>query len=159
MEILEKVKSLLPKEAVSRVELEGSEIIVYTKDREFFRGHEDTIRQVVSQIKKRIEVRPEKNLVLDEEADTTLVNKVIASGYAPDLNDTEVEQVGQDPFLISYGLRSPNKRIVVSNEVSKPSKKRANRKVPDVCASLNVACQNNFSMLRSLGFRTGWRAS
>src|SRR3989344_3302220 len=77
MEILEKVKSLLPKEAVSRVELEGSELIVYTKDREFFRNHEDTIRQVVSQIKKRIEVRPEKNLVIDEEATREKIKEIV----------------------------------------------------------------------------------
>ena len=77
MEILEKVKSLLPKEAISRVELEGSEIIVYTKDREFFKSHEDTVRQVVSQIKKRIEVRPEKNLVLDEEATKEKIKEIV----------------------------------------------------------------------------------
>jgi len=68
MEILEKVKSLLPKKAVSRVELEGSEIIVYTKDRNFFQTFEDTIRETVEQVKKRIEIRPEKNLCSDEEA-------------------------------------------------------------------------------------------
>ncbi|MBI2084886.1 MAG: beta-CASP ribonuclease aCPSF1 [Candidatus Aenigmarchaeota archaeon] len=67
MEILEKVKSLLPEKSVTRIELEGSEIIVYTKDREFFKSHESTVRQVVGQIKKRIEVRPEKNLVMDED--------------------------------------------------------------------------------------------
>ena len=77
MEILERVKSLLPKEAVSRVELEGSEIIVYTKDREFFKAHEDTVRQVVSQIKKRIEVRPEKNLVLGEEATKEKIKQIV----------------------------------------------------------------------------------
>lgn len=68
MEILEKVKSLLPSDSITRVELEGSEIIAYTKDRDFFRSHEDIVRQVVSQIKKRIEVRPESGLHLDEEA-------------------------------------------------------------------------------------------
>ncbi len=77
MEILEKVKSLLPKESVSRAELEGSELIVYTKDREFFRNHEDTVRQVVSQIKKRIEVRPEKNLVMDEEATKEKIKEIV----------------------------------------------------------------------------------
>ena len=77
MEILERVKSLLPKEAVSRAELEGSELIVYTKDRDFFRNHEDIVRQVVSQIKKRIEVRPEKNLVLDEEATKEKIKEIV----------------------------------------------------------------------------------
>lgn len=77
MEILEKVKSLLPKEAVSRVELEGSELIVYTKDREFFRNHEVIVREVVSQIKKRIEIRPEKGLVLDEEATKKIIKQLV----------------------------------------------------------------------------------
>jgi len=67
MEILEKVKNLLPSGVVSRIELEGSEIIVYTKDREFFRTHEDVVRSVVEQIKKRIEIRPDIELMLDEE--------------------------------------------------------------------------------------------
>jgi len=68
MEILEKVKSLLPVDVVSRIELEGSEIIVYTKDRNFFLTYEDTVRKVVEQLKKRIEIRPEKNLTIDQEA-------------------------------------------------------------------------------------------
>jgi len=66
--ILEKVKDLLPKDAISRVELEGSEIIVYTKSKEFFQNHESAVKEVVSTIKKRIEVRPEGNLTNDEEA-------------------------------------------------------------------------------------------
>jgi len=67
MQIVEKVKSLLPSEVVSRIELEGSEIIVYTKDKQFFQTHESIIRSIVDQIKKRIEVRPEKNILLDQE--------------------------------------------------------------------------------------------
>ena len=66
MEIIKKVKGALPKEAISRIELEGSEIIVYTKDEEFFKNHEEPVRAVVDQIKKRIEVRPESNLTKDQ---------------------------------------------------------------------------------------------
>lgn len=77
MEILEKVKALLPADVVTRIELEGSEIIVYTKDREFFRKHEDTVRQVVSQIKKRIEMRPEKNLNMEKETTKELIKKLV----------------------------------------------------------------------------------
>ncbi|HLC39704.1 MAG TPA: beta-CASP ribonuclease aCPSF1 [archaeon] len=67
-EILEKVRNALPQEAISRVELEGSELIVYTKDRDFFVKHEETVRQVVDQLKKRIEVRPEAAICLSQEA-------------------------------------------------------------------------------------------
>jgi predicted metal-dependent RNase len=65
IEIVEKVRERLPKEAVSRIELEGSEIIVYTKSDEFFRSHHDAVRAVVGELKKRIEVRPEANLTID----------------------------------------------------------------------------------------------
>jgi hypothetical protein len=37
-----------------------------------------------------------------------MVQRVINDGYAPDLTDQEVEIIGRDPFLVSYGLRSPS---------------------------------------------------
>jgi KH/beta-lactamase-domain protein len=77
MKILEKVKANLPADVVSRTELEGSEIIVYTKDREFFKAHEETVRAAVSQIKKRIEVRLESNLCSDQEATKEIVKKIV----------------------------------------------------------------------------------
>jgi len=77
MEILEKVRNALPKEAISRVELEGSEIIVYTKDRDFFVKHEETVRSVVEQLKKRIEVRPESAICMDQEATKKLIAQIV----------------------------------------------------------------------------------
>jgi KH/beta-lactamase-domain protein len=77
MEILEKVKSLLPSDSITRVELEGSEVIAYTNDREFFKTHEDTVRKVVSQVKKRIEMRPEKNLNMDQEETKKLIRNLV----------------------------------------------------------------------------------
>lgn len=77
MEILDKVKSSLPKTAISRVELEGSEIIVYTKSKDFFRSHESKIKEVVSNIKKRIEVRPEGNLTIDQEAAKAKIKEIV----------------------------------------------------------------------------------
>ncbi|MEM5772696.1 MAG: LAGLIDADG family homing endonuclease [Candidatus Aenigmatarchaeota archaeon] len=79
MEILKKVEISLPKEVVSRIELEGSEIIVYTKDREFFRTSEETVRQIVSEIKKRIEVRLEKDLCLEEEVVKEKIKEIVPS--------------------------------------------------------------------------------
>ncbi len=77
MEILDKVKSLLPKEVLSRVEVEGSEIIVYTADREFFAGHEEIVRGVVDTIKKRIEVRPESSICMDEEHTKEKIKEIV----------------------------------------------------------------------------------
>lgn len=99
----------------------------------------------------------EDRLLLPEDVDPALVQTVLNQGYAPDLSDTELEQVGQDPFLIAHALADPNNRRVVSVEVSKPTKLRANRKVPDVCVSVGVTSCHPFVMLRQLGFTTNWK--
>lgn len=98
----------------------------------------------------------EKNLVLREDFDGGMLQKVM-NAYAPDLTDTEVEQLGRDPFLIAYGLAGAGSRCIVSNEVSKPSKQREKQKVPDVCQKVGVGCCDTFTMLRRLGFKTRWR--
>jgi hypothetical protein len=36
--------------------------------------------------------------------DLTLVRKVVAKGYAPDLKDDEIDELGRDPFIIAYAL-------------------------------------------------------
>lgn len=96
-------------------------------------------------------------LTLDEQVDPALANKVVVEGYAPDLTDDEVIEIGQDPFLIAYALAIPTERCVVTVEVSSPRKTRQNRKIPDVCHQFGVACQNPFQAYRSLGFKTGWK--
>jgi len=77
MEILNKVKSSLPKEVVDRVELEGCEIVVYTKDKFFFLDASEQVKGTVQELKKRIEVRPDSSLSLPTE-DTIKKIKEIA---------------------------------------------------------------------------------
>lgn len=96
-------------------------------------------------------------LVLTEDVRIEDVQRVLAQGYAPDLNDIELEQIGRDPFLIAYALLAPADRCVVSNEVSAPGKQRAKRKIPDVCRALGAASCNTFALLKALDFSTGWR--
>ena len=94
-------------------------------------------------------------LLLDEDVNETLVARVTDSGYAPDLSDEEVESVGRDPFLIAYALGDRTRRTVVTTEVSKPSKQRANRHIPDVCDGLGVLHCNTYEFIRALNFTTG----
>ncbi|OGI14958.1 hypothetical protein A3K63_02945 [Candidatus Micrarchaeota archaeon RBG_16_49_10] len=67
MEILDKVKEVLPKGVVDRIDLEGCEIVVYTKDKVFFQESGEQIKEAVSELKKRIEVRPDSSLSMDTE--------------------------------------------------------------------------------------------
>lgn len=96
-------------------------------------------------------------LLLDEDADVALVRRVLEHGYAPDLNDVEIEKIGRDPFLIAAALRSPTERLVVTTETSKPGSLRANRKVPDVCKNLGVRSMDSFELIRALDFSTSWQ--
>jgi len=95
------------------------------------------------------------HLELKEDVDGHILEKVVLSGYANDLTDDEFEQIGRDPFLIAYGLAA-NSRCVVTVETSAPSKKRHNKKVPDVCAAFNLPCTGPFKLYRELGFSTSW---
>lgn len=97
-----------------------------------------------------------KALLLDEKVDPLLLQRVIADGYAPDLTDDEVEQIGRDPFLIAYCMVSKS-RCVVTVETSAPRKQRQNRKVPDVCKVMGANYCNPFEFNRALGFRTRWK--
>lgn len=95
-------------------------------------------------------------LLLPDTVDPGLVQHVIINGYANDLTDDQLEQVGRDPFLIAYALSS-NDRHVVTVETSEPRKQRQNRKIPDVCKTMGAACCNPFEFNRTLGFRTNWK--
>ncbi len=98
-----------------------------------------------------------KALLLDEEVDQKLVSRVISKGYCTNPTDQEIETIGRDPFLIAYALVNYELRVVVTTEVSKPKKVRANRHVPDVCTTMGVRNINTFQLLRELDFKTSWK--
>ena len=90
-------------------------------------------------------------LVLAEPTDLPRVQHVLAPGYAPDLTDVEIEEIGQDPFLIAAALGGAD-RIIVTREVSRPTAQRANRRIPDVCATFGIVAITDFAFFRKLNF-------
>ena len=98
-----------------------------------------------------------KALVLGEKVNASLVQGVISKGYAPNLTDTEMEQLGRDPFLVAHALVAKGNRIVVTSEVSKPKLTRQNRRLPDVCKTMGVQSCDPFALNRALQFSTKWK--
>ena len=96
-------------------------------------------------------------LLLEEEVEVDLVAQTVDQQYAPDLTDDEILKLGRDPFLVAYARVDAGNRTVVTTEVSKPKRVRANRHLPDVCRDLSVACCNTFELTRRLDFSTAWR--
>ncbi|HIG97445.1 MAG TPA: beta-CASP ribonuclease aCPSF1 [Candidatus Aenigmarchaeota archaeon] len=76
--IMDSIKEDLPKNAmISDVSYEGSEIILYTKNKEFFNDSTDLIKKIVNKVKKRIEVRADQSIVMNEEKTIELIKKLV----------------------------------------------------------------------------------
>jgi hypothetical protein len=95
-------------------------------------------------------------LIFAEEANPAIVGEVTLNGYG-ELDENGLEKVGKDPFLISHGYAEKAQRTIVTFEVSAPSKKGANRKIPDVCGDLGVLSCNLFGLIKALNFTTDWK--
>jgi len=98
-----------------------------------------------------------QDILYQTEADPFLVARCVEKGYANNLTDDEIGKLGRDPFLLGYALADPQQITIVTTEVSKPSKTRANKRLPDVAQSLGLRTLNVFQFTRELDFRTNWK--
>ncbi len=68
MSILKELEDSLPKDAdITDIKFEASDLVLYTKSKDFFVNGEPTIREIVSKLKKRIELRPDITITMDVE--------------------------------------------------------------------------------------------
>jgi uncharacterized protein len=76
-DILKTIEDQLPRGVVSSTIFEGANIVVYTSDSSFFKNGDDQIKEVVNKIKKRIELRADKSLLLDSERTEAKIKEII----------------------------------------------------------------------------------
>lgn len=78
VEILKEILSFIPdKSKISSTLFEGANIVLYTKDKDFFLESNGLIKEIVSNIKKRVELRPDPSLCMDmEEAEERIKNLI-----------------------------------------------------------------------------------
>jgi len=77
-ELFEKVKDNLPKDAnISDIRFEGCEIVLYTKNKDFFTSDNQEIKNLVSTLKKRIILRPDPSICVDMEKATEVIKKLV----------------------------------------------------------------------------------
>lgn len=78
MNILNELKKKLPVDAdITEIKFEASELVLYTKNKKFFRESENLVRNIVSSLKKRIEIRPDASITMDPEKAKTLIKKLV----------------------------------------------------------------------------------
>ncbi|MBI2130001.1 beta-CASP ribonuclease aCPSF1 [Candidatus Woesearchaeota archaeon] len=75
--IIEEILKDLPKEKISDACFEGANIVLYTKDKDFFLNNEGVIREIVNKIKKRVELRPDPSITLDMEEAEKEIKKIM----------------------------------------------------------------------------------
>ena len=78
LKIVEEIKDLLPDNAkVSSISFEGANIVVYTGNKDFFLDSNGVIRDIVSKIKKRVELRPDPSLCISIEKAEEEIKKLL----------------------------------------------------------------------------------
>ena len=75
--IIKEIQKIIPKEKISESAFEGANIVLYTKDKEFFLNNEGLIRDAVKEFKKRIELRPDPELSMDQKKAEDVIRKHI----------------------------------------------------------------------------------
>ncbi len=101
-DILQTIEDKLPKGVVKNTIFEGANIVVYTSDVSFFKRGEGDIKEVVSTIKKRVELRADKSILMDKEITEKKIREIIPS-------ESDITQILFDP-----------QRSIVIIEVKKP---------------------------------------
>ncbi|MBT6519590.1 beta-CASP ribonuclease aCPSF1 [Candidatus Woesearchaeota archaeon] len=76
-EILKEILSKIPEGKISDAGFEGANIVLYTKDKDFFFDNKGIIKEIVNSIKKRIELRPDPAIVLELEKSEKMIKKII----------------------------------------------------------------------------------
>ena len=123
-EILEDIKKeimdKLPKNAqVSKVEFEGPEVVLYTKNPEIITDNGDLIRSLAKELRKRIIIRSDKSALLGPEETIKKVHEIVPEGAEItdiyfDTVTCEVVITAKKPGLVigKYGVTS---RTIVKN--------------------------------------------
>ncbi len=75
--ILKEIQKVLPRGKIEDATFEGANIVLYTKDREYFLDNKGTIRDAVRQFKKRIEVRPDPSMCMEKEKAEIEIRKIV----------------------------------------------------------------------------------
>ncbi len=76
-DILKSITKELPPKSISDAGFEGANIVLYTSDKDLFKNSEAKIKEFVDKFKKRIELRADKNILLDRESTEKTIREIV----------------------------------------------------------------------------------
>jgi len=101
-DIIKEILGQLPEGKICDAGFEAANIVLYTKDADYFLDNKGTIKAVVDQIKKRIELRPDPSITVEQEKAEKIIRELIPE-------EATLSQVIFDPY---------RSRVII--EVDKP---------------------------------------
>ncbi len=97
----------LPKDAeISEAKFEGSELVLYTKNKEFFKSSDNIVRNMVSSLKKRIEIRPDQAITMDAEKVKKKIKEIVPK-------DADISAIYFEPELGKVVIESAKPGLVI----------------------------------------------
>ena len=93
--ILKEITKQIPGGKVSDAAFEGANIVLYTKDKDFFLDNKGVIRDIVNEIKKRIELRPDPSICMEVEKAEKMIKEMVPeeAGLSDVIFDTQRSMV------------------------------------------------------------------
>ncbi|MBU0536310.1 MAG: beta-CASP ribonuclease aCPSF1, partial [Nanoarchaeota archaeon] len=94
-DIIKEMMEHLPANKISDAGFEGANITFYTNDKEFFLNNNGIIKKIVDAFKKRVELRPDPSITMDQQKAIETIRKIIPeeAGIGDILFDAQRSQV------------------------------------------------------------------
>ena len=112
--ILGEILEDIPDTKISDAVFEGANIVLYTKDKEFFFDNQGMIKDAVNKVKKRVELRPDPSLCLDMEKTEKMIKKLVPK-------EAQIDQIIFDPqrSIVIIEAEKPGVGIGKNGEILK----------------------------------------
>ena len=159
-EIKKEILAKLPKDTqVSKVEFEGPEVVIYTKNPQVITENGDLIRSLAKELRKRLIIRSDKSALLEPEETINKVHEIVPDGAEItdiyfDTVTGEVVITAKKPGLVigKYGVTS---RSIVKNTGWAPKILRTPPISSDIIGKIRTIQKNSSKerkkMLQRLG--------
>jgi KH/beta-lactamase-domain protein len=105
--IKETVSSILPEKCeVTKIEMEGPEVAIYTKNPKSFFENENFVAKTAFELKKRVNIRTDKSLLLDQKEAEEKARQIIPE-------DADIKEIYFDPAFSEMTVESIKPGLVI----------------------------------------------
>ncbi len=108
-DILKELLKVLPEGKIVDAQFEGANIVLYTKDKDYFLDNQGTIRKAVQEFKKRMEVRPDPSMCLEPEKAEKEIKKIIPE-------DAGIDEIIFDPPRSQVIIHADKPGVVIGKQ-------------------------------------------